>query len=112
MDAEARYHSIQVAIGLLHEARDRLKEAKAPRATEKVRRALKSAEGALRHADGMCLGARSSIERRPNDRASADGSRVPRLDGGHERQCQGRFRHALYVGAPNLCLSIWRGYDG
>jgi hypothetical protein len=43
------------AVILLQQARDKLKEAKAPRALEKVRSALKSAEGALRHAHGRAF---------------------------------------------------------
>ncbi len=42
--------SIELAIGHLRIARDRLREAGAPRAITRVRLALTSAEGALRHA--------------------------------------------------------------
>lgn len=48
---------VQDAIGKLREARDLLKAAGATRAAAKVRTALKSAEGAERHA--TCLAARS-----------------------------------------------------
>ncbi|MCK9987764.1 MAG: hypothetical protein AzoDbin1_04236 [Azoarcus sp.] len=48
---------VQDAIGKLREARDLLNAAGATRAVEKVRSALKSAEGAERHA--TCLAARS-----------------------------------------------------
>lgn len=41
---------VDKALLLLKEARDLLVEAEAPRATDAVRRALKSAEGARRHA--------------------------------------------------------------
>lgn len=40
---------VKRAIKLLRAARDELKDAQCPRATDKVRRALKSAEGAERH---------------------------------------------------------------
>lgn len=46
VDDQAR---ISVALGHLRLARDLLVTAKAPKAAEKVRRALQSAEGALRH---------------------------------------------------------------
>ena len=48
-EAVASSH-VEAAIVSLRCARDRLVRAGAPRATDKVRRALKSAEGALRHA--------------------------------------------------------------
>lgn len=48
---------VQNAIGKLREARSLLKAAGATRAVEKVRSALKSAEGAERHA--TCLAVRS-----------------------------------------------------
>lgn len=43
----------RAAVLLLQRARDLLKVAGSERATERVRHALKSAEGAVRHADGM-----------------------------------------------------------
>lgn len=42
---------IREAIRLLRSARDLLKQAGAPRATDKVRKALTSTGGALRHAE-------------------------------------------------------------
>lgn len=44
--------SISEAIAHLRAARDLLKRADAPQATDAVRRAMKSAEGALRHSQG------------------------------------------------------------
>lgn len=41
---------VAAALSKLREARELLAEADSPRATDYVRRALKSAEGALRHA--------------------------------------------------------------
>lgn len=47
-----RLAQISAALTCLLQARDYLKRADAPQATAKVRRALKSAEGAYRHAIG------------------------------------------------------------
>lgn len=43
--------AIETALERLHAAREHLKIAKAPKAGAYVRRAIKSAEGALRHAE-------------------------------------------------------------
>lgn len=50
-----RQKSVQDAIQKLREARDLLKAAGATRAVDKVRQALKSAEGAERHANGLAV---------------------------------------------------------
>jgi hypothetical protein len=50
----ADWNRVNRACELLREARDLLSKAKAPRATDKVRRALKSSEGALRHVQHRC----------------------------------------------------------
>ena len=54
LEASGQRHNVERAILLLRQARDALVRAKAPRAADKVRRALKSAEGAHRHAHGRC----------------------------------------------------------
>lgn len=46
----SREHCIERALELLRRARNLLTMAKAPKAADKVRRAMKSAEGAIRHA--------------------------------------------------------------
>jgi hypothetical protein len=46
----AKQLAVKLALAHLRAAREALKEAEAPRATDYVRRAMKSAEGALRHA--------------------------------------------------------------
>lgn len=51
-DALEQRAYVQKALGHLRMARDLLKKADAPRATEKTRRAMKSAEGALRNVSG------------------------------------------------------------
>lgn len=52
-DPRRRIIAVQCAILRLREARDHLALAGAPKALAKVRRALKSAEGAERHAIGL-----------------------------------------------------------
>lgn len=51
MDAATNRALVQLAIGDARRARDALKIAGAKKAAAYVRRAIKSAEGALRHAD-------------------------------------------------------------
>jgi hypothetical protein len=53
MGAPTAVDDVADAIELLRLARDLLRRAKAPRAVERVRLAIKSADGALRHAQGM-----------------------------------------------------------
>lgn len=48
---ETATQRVQLAIYHLRQARGLLKEAKAPKATAKVRAAITSTEGALRHAE-------------------------------------------------------------
>ena len=55
---------VQLAIVKLREARDLLVSANAPRATERIRHALKSAEGAARNAD--CRSVRHTRTQQPS----------------------------------------------
>lgn len=48
-------HDVRCALEHLREARDYLIQARAPKAADKVRRALKSAEGAQRAAHGRTI---------------------------------------------------------
>jgi hypothetical protein len=50
---DVRRYQIERALEKLRQARDMLKANGAPRAADKVRRAMKSTEGAIRHADHM-----------------------------------------------------------
>ncbi len=62
-------HEQAIAAALIHlaAARDLLKQAKAPKATAKVRAAITSTQGAQRHAQGMAT--RPKIDMRPLTKA-------------------------------------------
>jgi hypothetical protein len=58
-----RRREVEVALAMLHRAADRLSSAGAGQANRAVRRAMKSVDGARRHAEGMQSAAITVAER-------------------------------------------------